>query len=63
MAHQPLIVQSYTNERRRVARRGSHFSDAEWAFGEDLILEEWNPELIVGWCARFEVLVISRETI
>jgi len=63
VTYQPLKAQSYTNERRRVARRGTHFSDAEWAFVEDLIREEWSPEQIVGWCARFGILVMSHETI
>ena len=60
---QPLKAQRYTNERRRVARRGSHFADEEWAFVEDLIREDWSPEQIMGWCARFGILSISHETI
>jgi IS30 family transposase len=46
-----------------VSRRGSHFSDAEWAFVEDLIREDWSPAQIVGWCQRFRLLAISHETI
>ena len=63
VGYYPLKAQSYTNERRRVARRGSHFSDEEWAFVEELVREEWSPEQIVGWCARFGILVMSHETI
>ncbi|MBX3133655.1 MAG: helix-turn-helix domain-containing protein [Gemmatimonadaceae bacterium] len=32
VGYYPLVAQSYTNERRRVARRGTQFSAAEWAF-------------------------------
>jgi IS30 family transposase len=59
----PLKAQGYTNQRRRVARRGSHFSDAEWAFVEELLREDWSPAQIVGWCARFGILAISHESI
>lgn len=56
-------AQSYTNERRRASRRNSQFTAEEWAFVEDLLREDWSPEQIVGWCARFKLLVISHETI
>ena len=56
-------AQSYTNERRRVSRRNTHFTPEEWAFVEDLVREDWSPEQVVGWCARFEILAISHETI
>jgi IS30 family transposase len=56
-------AQSYTNERRRASRRNTQFTAEEWAFVEDLLREDWSPEQIVGWCARFKLLVISHETI
>jgi IS30 family transposase len=59
----PLKAQSYTNQRRRMARRGTHFSREEWAFVDDLLREHWSPEQIEGWCARFAILAISHETI
>jgi IS30 family transposase len=63
VTYQPLKAQSYTNERRRVARRGTQFSDEAWAFIEYLLREAWSPEQIVGWCTRFAILAISHETI
>lgn len=63
VTYQPLKAHSYTNERRRVGRRGTHFSDEEWTFVEDLVREDWSPEQIEGWCARFGLLAISHETI
>jgi IS30 family transposase len=59
----PLKAQSYTNQRRRMSRRGTHFSVEEWAFVEELLREDWSPEQIVGWCRRFGILAISHETI
>ena len=63
VTYPPRKAQSYTNERRRVARRVSQFSAEEWAFVEDLLREDWSPEQIEGWCARFRLLAISHETI
>ena len=63
VTYPPRKAQSYTNERRRVARRVSQFSAEEWAFVEDLLREDWSPEQIEGWCARFGLLAISHETI
>lgn len=63
VTYQPLKAQSYTNERRRVARRGTHFPPEAWAFIEDLLREDWSPEQIAGWCKRFGILSISHETI
>ena len=59
----PLKAQSYTNQRRRMARRGTPFSAEEWAFVEYFLREDWSPEQIVGWCTRFGLLAISHETI
>lgn len=59
----PLKAQRYTNQRRRMSRRGTQFSDEAWAFVEYFLREDWSPEQIVGWCARFGLLAISHETI
>ncbi len=62
-SYRPFKAQSYTNERRRVSRRNTQFTAAEWAFVEWLLREDWSPEQVVGWCARFDLLAISHETI
>jgi IS30 family transposase len=59
----PRKAQSYTNARRRVSRRNTQFTAEQWAFVEYWIREDWSPEQIVGWCARFGILAISHETI
>jgi transposase, IS30 family len=56
-------AQSYTNERRRRSRRNSQFSPAEWALVESVLREDYSPAQVVGWFARFQILVISHETI
>jgi IS30 family transposase len=61
--YRPFKAQSYTNQRRRISRRNSQFSAAEWAFVEALLRKDWSPEQVVGWCARFRLLSISHETI
>ena len=58
-----LRAQSYTNRRRRISRRNAQFSAADWAVVEALLREDWSPEQVVGWCARFQILAISHETI
>ena len=50
--YRPFKAQSYTNQRRRISRRNSQFSAAEWAFVEALLRKDWSPEQVVGWCAR-----------
>ena len=57
------LAQHYANGRRSRSRRNTQFTAAQWAFVEDLLREDWSPEQIVGWCARFRLLVISHETI
>jgi IS30 family transposase len=59
----PFKAQSYTNQRRRISRRNSQFSAADWTFVDALVRQDWSPEQIVGWCARFRLLAISHETI
>jgi IS30 family transposase len=61
--YRPFKAQGYTNRRRRVSRRNTQFTATQWAFVEDLVREDWSPEQIVGWCARFDLLEISHETI
>ena len=56
-------AQSYTNERRRRSRRNSQFSTAQWALVESVLREDFSPAQVVGWFARFNILVISHETI
>lgn len=56
-------AQSYTNERRRSSRRNTQFSAEEWALVESVLREDFSPEQVVGWFARFKILAISHETI
>ncbi len=56
-------AQSYTNERRRRSRRNSQFSAAEWARVDAVLREDYSPAQVVGWFARFDILIISHETI
>lgn len=56
-------AQGYTNRRRRNSRRNTQFSAADWAAVEAVLREDWSPEQIVGWFARFRILEISHETI
>ncbi len=56
-------AQSYTNGRRSRSRRNTQFTAEQWAFVEDLVREDWSPEQITGWCARFDLLAISHESI
>lgn len=57
------LAQHYANGRRSRSRRNTQFTAAQWAFVEELLREDWSPEQIVGWCARFRLLSISHETI
>lgn len=47
----------------RVAIRSSQFSAAEWALVESVLREDYSRAQVVGWFARFDILVISHETI
>ena len=62
-AYVPSRAQSYTNARRRRSRRNSQFSAAEWAMVESMLREDFSPAQVVGWFGRFDILVISHETI
>ena len=59
----PTKADSYAHARRRRARRGSHFTAAEWSLVEQLLALDWSPEQVAGWLARHELLTISYETI
>lgn len=61
--YRPGKAQSYTNQRRRVSRRNAQFSPGDWAAVEAVLREDWSPEQVVGWFARFRILTISHETI
>lgn len=56
-------AQSYTNERRRASRRNTRFTPEDWAFVEHWIREDWSPEQIVGFHARFGIPTPSHESI
>lgn len=60
--YRPGKAQSYTNRRRRVSRRNSQFSAAEWTLVESVLREDFSPGQIVGWSIRFQILAISHET-
>lgn len=62
-AYVPSRAQSFTNERRRRSRRNSQFSAAEWAQVESVLHEDYSAAQVVGWFARFDILVISHEAI
>ena len=61
--YRPGKAQSYTNRRRRVSRRNAQFTPGDWAAVEAVLREDWSPEQVVGWFARFRILAISHETI
>jgi len=56
-AHQHAIA------RRRRARRGTQFTDAQWAHVESLIRQDWSPEQVSGVLRREGPFKISHETI
>jgi IS30 family transposase len=56
-------AQGYTNRRRRNSRRNAQFGAADWALVESVLREDFSPEQVVGWFARFRILTISHETI
>lgn len=56
-AHQHAIA------RRRRARKGTQFTDDQWAYIESLIKQDWSPEQIAGVLRRDGPFEISHETI
>jgi IS30 family transposase len=61
--YRPFKAQGYTNRRRRNSRRNTQFSAEQWALVESVLREDFSPEQVVGWFARFKILTISHETI
>lgn len=59
----PRLADMYARVRRGRSRRNSQFSAAEWATVESVLRQDWSPEQVVGWFARFKILAISHETI
>ena len=53
----------YARRRLKRSRRNSRFSADDWATVRLVLREDWSPEQIVGWFARFQILAISHETI
>ena len=60
--YRPVLADSYARMRRARSRRNTHFTPADWIV-DALLCEDWSPEQVVGWCARFHLLAISIETI
>ena len=56
-------AQGYTNRRRRNSRRNTQFTLDDWARVEAVLREDFSPEQVVGWFARYKILAISHETI
>ena len=57
------LAHHYANGRRSRSRRNSQFSAADWARVEAVLREDFSPEQVVGWFARYKILAISHETI
>jgi len=62
-SYKPELAHWYARRRLRRSRRNSQFTPADWAAVEAVLREDWSPEQIVGWFARFRILAISHETI
>ena len=56
-------AQQYSTARRRRARRGSHFSAAQWASVEHLLRRYWSPEQVANVIQARGEWSISHETI
>ena len=61
--YRPQLADWYARGRRSHSRRHTRFTPAQWAAIEALLCQDWSPEQIVGWYARFHLLAISHETI
>ena len=59
----PFKAQGYTNRRRRASRSTTQCSAEDWALVASVLREDFSPEQVVGWFARFKILAISHETI
>jgi IS30 family transposase len=61
--YRPELADTYARGRRSASRRNLHFTPAAWAFVDYWLREDWSPEQIAGWLARWQLLAISHETI
>jgi len=61
--YRPQLADWYARGRRSRSRRNTRFTAADWARVDAWLGEDWSPEQIVGWCARFRRLANSHETI
>ena len=61
--YRPVLADSYARMRRVRARRNTHFTAEDWTVVDAMLGQDWSPEQVVGWCARFHLLTISIETI
>ena len=52
-----------TRGRRSRSRRNQRFTAADWALVDSWLREDFSPEQVSGWLARFRLLSISHETI
>ncbi len=62
-SYRPQLAHWYARRRLKHSRRNSRFNAAEWAVVDALLVQDWSPEQIVGWCTRFDLLAISHESI
>lgn len=61
--YRPELAELYARGRRSHSRRNTQFTPADWAAVDAWLVLDWSPEQIAGWCARFDLLAISHETI
>ena len=62
-AYRAEKAQQYAVARRRRSRRGSHYSERQWAFVESLVRRRWSPQQISNRLGERAQLSISTETI
>jgi IS30 family transposase len=61
--YRALIANSYAVARRRRERRGSQFSEEQWAEVIEFLKQEYSPEQIAGTLKVNKIFSISHETI
>lgn len=61
--YRPAKANKRANYRRRTSRQGSKYSNEQWQFVRERILEDWSPEQISGMWAAAAGFTISHETI
>jgi transposase, IS30 family len=62
-AYRAEKAQQYAVARRRRCRRGSHYSERQWAFVDSLVRRRWSPQQISRRLGQRGQLRISTETI